>query len=70
MNETLRRVSLLERRVLEQDDDFADSRIRSTRTEGMISALQGRQVHLEANVSATDLCEARKFTMRPLWSPA
>lgn len=54
MNEIVRRVSLVERRVMEQDNDFADSRIMSTRAEGMISALRGRQVQLEANVSATD----------------
>lgn len=56
MNEIMRRVSQVERRVVEQDDDLADSRIMSTRAEGMISALQGRQVQLEAKVSATDLC--------------
>lgn len=54
MNEIMRRMSLVERRVLEQDNDFADSRIMSSRAEGMISAQQGRQVQLDANVSVTD----------------
>lgn len=47
----MRRISLVDRRVMEQDNDFADSRIISSRVEGMISALQGRQVQLDANVS-------------------
>lgn len=55
MHEVTRRLSLVERRVMEQDNDFADSRIMTTRAEGRISALQGRQVQLEANVSETDM---------------
>lgn len=53
MNEIMRRMSLVERRVVEQDNDFADSRIMRSRAEGVISGLQVRQVQLDANVSTT-----------------
>lgn len=39
---------------MEQDNEFANTRIMNTRAEGITSVLQGRQVQLDANVSVMD----------------
>ncbi len=50
MDEVLRRMSIVEGRLSEQDNDAAGSRIACSRNEGILSALQGRQVQLDSNV--------------------
>jgi len=53
MDEVVRRMSIVEGRLSERENDFAESRIVCSRTEGILSALQGRQLHLDSNVRST-----------------
>ena len=51
VDEVVRRMAIVEGQLSEKENDFADSRIVCSRIEGMMSAVQGREVQLDANVS-------------------
>ena len=49
VDEVVRRMKIVEGQLSEKENDFADSRIVCSRIEGMMSAVQGREVQLDAN---------------------